>query len=123
VFIIAAILALVATVGVIILLVRWLRSQPMRPRALALAMFAGCWLLTTGGVLYNAIYINPGRFEGGRYAIPAVAAVMALLFIGPLALPRRWTILTWSATLALLTAMTAISFWEMHTYLIPTFAP
>jgi hypothetical protein len=54
--------------------------------------------------------------------MPAVAAVMGLLVIGPLALPRKWTKVVWVAILALLAAMTAISFWEMHTYLIPTFA-
>ena len=122
VFAIAAVLTLIAAAGVIVLLVRWLRSAEQRGRGLALATLAGCWLLTTGGVIYNAMYVNPGRFEGGRYALPAVAAVMSLLAVGPIALPRRWTVVVWVATVALLTAMTAISFWEMHTYLIPTFA-
>lgn len=123
VFAVAGVLSLIAAVGVIVLLVRWLRAADLRARGLALAMFAGSWLLTTGAVVYNAMYVNPGRFEGGRYAIPAVAATMSLLITGPLALPRRWTIAVWVATLALLAAMTGISFWEMHTYLIPTFAP
>ncbi|MBD3293269.1 MAG: hypothetical protein GF393_10115 [Armatimonadia bacterium] len=118
----AAPLVVIAAVGVVVLLVRWFRSSEHRDRGLALAMLAGCWLLTMGAVVYNAMYVNPGRFEGGRYTLPAVAAVVSLLTIGPVALPRRWTTVVWVFCLGLLTAMTAISFREMHIYLIPTFA-
>ncbi len=113
---------LIAAACVVTLLVRWLRSRAMRQRGLALATLAVCWLLTSGAVIYNAMYVNPGRYEGGRYVMPAVAAVMALPAIGALALPRRWRIAFRVALLTLLAAMTAISFWEMHVYLIPTFA-
>jgi hypothetical protein len=122
IFAVAAILSIVAAAGVIALLVRWLRDPRTRRRGAAVATLVACWLLTTGGLIYNAMYVNPGRYEGGRYMMPAVAAVMGLLVIGPLALPRKWTKVVWVAILALLAAMTAISFWEMHTYLIPTFA-
>jgi len=122
VFAVAAVLTLIAAAGVVVLLARWFRTVDQRGKGLALITLVGCWLLTTGAVVYNAMYVNPGRFEGGRYALPAVAAVMSLLAIGPIALPRRWTVVAWVAIMALLAAMTTISFWEMHTYLIPTFA-
>ncbi len=122
VFVLAALITLIAAAGVIALLVRWFRSASLRTRGFGLATLAGCWLITTAAVIYNAMYVNPGRFEGGRYLFPALAGTISLLATGPLALPRRWTVTVWVATLALLAAMTGISFWEMHTYLIPTFA-
>jgi len=72
---------------------------------------------------HNAMYVNPGRFEGGRYLLPAVAAYIPLLAIGPLALPQRWRWAAWLWTAILLLAMNVIAMIEMHVYLIPTFAP
>ncbi|MGC9319585.1 MAG: glycosyltransferase family 39 protein [Armatimonadota bacterium] len=119
----ALVLTLAAVAGSMILAVRWLRSEPHRGRGLVVVMLLLGSVLMYGVLIQNAIYVNPGRYEGGRYLLPAAAAYMALLAIGPLALRRRWRIAAWVATPALLLAMNAASFWEFHAYLIPTFAP
>ncbi|MEA3402942.1 MAG: glycosyltransferase family 39 protein [Armatimonadota bacterium] len=119
----ALMLTLAAIVGSVVLAVRWLRSEQTRGRGLAMAMLLLASALMYGVLVQNAIYVNPGRYEGGRYLLPAVAASMALLAIGPLALPRRWRIAAWVATPAMLLVMNAVAFWEFYAYLIPTFAP
>lgn len=114
--------AVVGLIGTVSLAVSWLRSDATRARGLATVMLVAAWGLAYGAIIHRAIYRHPGSHEAGRYALPAVAAVVSLLTIGPMALPRRWTIVVWVFCLALLAVMTAVSFWEMHTYLVPTFA-
>ncbi|MGD9497308.1 MAG: glycosyltransferase family 39 protein [Armatimonadota bacterium] len=108
--------------GSIVLAIRWLRSGRECPQGMTAALLLGTAALAYGVVAHSAVYTNPGRFEGARYAMPAVAASIPLLAIGPLILPPRWTRAMWAVTLAMLAIMNIVSFWEMHVYLIPTFA-
>ncbi|MFP3905002.1 MAG: hypothetical protein ACLFWB_12230, partial [Armatimonadota bacterium] len=78
--------------------------------------------LTYAALLHNAMHTNPGRFEGGRYALPAVAATMSMMAIGPLALPKENRNIAWWWAAGLLLVMNAVAFYEMFIYLIPTFA-
>ncbi len=123
VFVLLLPVALIALGGSAVLVVRWLRDGRAGPQGLMTATLLGSSLLTYAAVAHSAVYVHPGRHEGGRYALSAVAATMSLLAIGPLVLPARWRRAVWAATLVLLLAINAISFWEMHTYLVPTFAP
>lgn len=115
-------IALVGVIGTAICLVRWLRAPETRTRALAMAMLVGVAVLSFATLTQNAMYVNPGRFEGGRYLLPAVVGFATILVVGPLALPRRPRYLLWLALPALLVVMNAISIFEMYRYLIPTFA-
>jgi len=116
-------IVLVAVVGTLLCLRRWWRSPETRPRALAVLMLVVAAGLAYATLTHNAMYVNPGRFEGGRYLLPAVAAYMPLLVIGALGLPGRWRTAAWAWTPVLLLAMNAIAIWEFYAYLIPTFAP
>ncbi len=115
-------LAIVALVGALVLLIRWLRSEDSRAQGLVLGMLMVAAFVTFAAVLRNAMYTNPGRFEGGRYLLPAVAGYVPLLAIGPLALPRGWRRGLWIGAVGVLILMNIISAWEMFTYLVPTFA-
>ncbi len=114
-------IALLGVIGTVICLLRWLRDPATRTRALAMAMLIGVAVLSFATLTYNAIYVNPGRFEGGRYLLPAVTGFAMILVIGPLALPRKPRRVLWLALPALLVAMNVISVVEMYGYLIPTF--
>lgn len=116
-------LTIIGIVGTIVLCMRWLRSDETRARGLATALLVAAFALSYAAVAHSAIYLHPGRHEAGRYALHVAGATMALLAIGPLVLPRRWTVVCWVATVVLLLVMQAVSFWEMHVYMIPTFAP
>ena len=116
-------LAAIAIAGTVALCIRWLRSEDSRRPGLATALLIGAFVLAYAAVAHSAIYLHPGRHEAARYALQVVGATMGLFAIGPLILPRRWQVVCWVATAALLIVMNAVSFWEMHVYMIPTFAP
>ncbi len=119
----AAPLTIVAIIGGVALAVRWLRSEDRRSRGLVVATLLATAVTMYAGVTWNAIFVNPGRYEGGRYLLPAVAAYMSIFALGPLVLTQRWRRLCWVALPVLLLVLNAVSFWEMLSYLIPTFAP
>ncbi|MFP4248775.1 MAG: ArnT family glycosyltransferase [Armatimonadota bacterium] len=114
---------LIGLIGTVLLCIRWLRSAQDRAKGLGGALLVAVSLLAYAAVAYRAIYVHPGSHEAARYALQSVAGVVGMLSVGPLILPRRWTVVCWVCIAVLLAAMVAVSFWEMHTYLIPTFAP
>jgi hypothetical protein len=115
--------AIIGLVGSIVLCVRWLHAREDRGRGLCAALLIGAWGLSYAAVVHRAIYVHPGSHEAARYALQAVAPTMGLLAIGPLVSPRRWAVVCWMATAAVLALMVGVSFFEMHAYLIRTFAP
>ncbi len=119
----AAPVVLVGVVGSVVCVCRWLKRPETQPRALAVGMLLAAAGLMYATLTHNAMFVNPGRFEGGRYLLPAVAAYMPLLAIGPLALEERWRKVAWAWAAVLLLAMNAIAVVEFYVYLIPTFAP
>ncbi len=116
-------LAAVAIIGGATLCIRWLRSDETRGRGAATALLFVAFFLAYAAVAHSAIYLHPGRHEAARYALQVVGATMSLFAIGPLVLSRRWRVVCWIALGVLLIVMNGVSFWEMYTYMIPTFAP
>ncbi|MFO7946407.1 MAG: glycosyltransferase family 39 protein, partial [Armatimonadota bacterium] len=114
--------ALLGLIGTITCIARWCKQAEKRWKAAGGLLLVAAWALTYAALLHNAMYANPGRFEGGRYALPAVAATMSLMAVGPLALPKENRKIAWWWAAGLLLVMNAVAFYEMFAYLIPTFA-
>ena len=123
VFVLLLPLVVLAICGTVICVWRWYRQSDSRSRAVVVGMLMASGVFMYAALTQNAMFVNPGRFEGGRYLLPAVAGYIPLLAIGPLAVPCRWRKPAWVATYVILLAMNAISFVEMYVYMIPSFAP
>lgn len=113
--------ALLAIVGTAVLIMRGFR-RGRSAQAAGVLLLVGTSALTYATLTHNAMYINPGRFEAGRYALPAVAATFSLAAIGPMALKALHRRIAWWWLAGLLLVMNAVAMYEMFAYLIPTFA-
>lgn len=117
-----ALVSVLSAIGLILLVRRTCRAGfPREAWALALPLFGA--VVLHASVWFTAIYVHPGRFEGGRYWLPAVAAYMGLWLPGLSgSLGRRWK--TGAVCgLALLLLSNALSYYWLIAYLNPTYAP
>jgi 4-amino-4-deoxy-L-arabinose transferase-like glycosyltransferase len=122
-YLVLAVLSLLALIGLVRLI--WTRiRQGESPQAWALALPLGGALLVYLALLHTAIWAHPGRFEGGRYWLPAVTAYMGLWLPGLQGLFAgvRWVWAAW-AGVAVLLLTNAISYYWLIAYLNPTYAP
>ncbi|OIO92136.1 MAG: hypothetical protein AUJ92_14860 [Armatimonadetes bacterium CG2_30_59_28] len=81
-------------------------------------------IVTYGALIHSAIFVNPGRFEGGRYALMVVGATGTLLAVGLGGLPvRLWRNLALICILVLLLVCNALSIYNLVSYLNPLYGP
>jgi 4-amino-4-deoxy-L-arabinose transferase-like glycosyltransferase len=92
--------------------------------AWALALPLGGAALVYLALLQTALWAHPGRFEGGRYWLPAVAGYMGLWLPG---LQGVWSGVRWAwaalAGAALLLLSNALAYYWLIAYLNPAYAP
>ena len=75
-------------------------------------------------VLYTAVFVHLGHYEGGRYAFPALGGLALLLALPHLVASSKRLRLAFGAfTLALLAAANVASIYNLITHLTPTYAP
>ena len=122
VYVALAAMATLSAVGLVSLVVRRARDgQPRKALALLIPVLGALALYLA--LLHNSVFINPGRFEGGRYWLPAVSGYAGLwlpLMSGILG--KRW----WWAALAgllVLVVCNGLSYYWMISYLNPTYGP
>jgi len=114
--------SILACGGVVLLVARRWRARDLSgASAVALPVLGA--LALYAALLQNAVFVNPGRFEGARYWLPAVAGYMGFWLPASWGLWRRgWP---WLAGfgLTLLMLCNGLSIYWLVAYLNPTYGP
>jgi 4-amino-4-deoxy-L-arabinose transferase-like glycosyltransferase len=116
-----AILSLVSLVGLARLVWARHRADGGQPWALAIPLLGALTLYLA--LLQTAIWGHPGRFEGGRYWLPAVAGYMGLWLPGLAGSSRRYGRLLAASGALLLLMTNVLCYYWLIAYLNPTYGP
>ncbi|GBD00288.1 hypothetical protein HRbin17_02828 [bacterium HR17] len=115
--------SLVAVVGWVVKLVKWLKRRQWTPRHQAGALLAAGFVLLFLALMHYTLFTHPGGYEGGRYLLPSIGAFAFLFWRGLMGLvPDRWRPALVCGVLGALLALNIGCVINLHYFLNPLYA-
>lgn len=118
------ILSLIAIVGWLVKLGKWLKHRQWTPQHQAGIILAFGFILLFFALMHYTLFTHPGGYEGGRYLLPSIGAFAFLFWQGLFALvPNRWRPVLVTGVLLILLAMNIGCVVNLRNFLNPLYAP